>query len=141
MQNTLSDLPYGEVAPAAVEAIWRNGAPLRIAVGSRAQSITGRPLWMAKKGSPLHSIEDLAGKKVAFTAPDSVTNMLILMSMKKKAIDPNAVKLVPAGGIGANVSAVLNNAVDAGMCGSRYGRRTGDKLQPVFWPRISYRRI
>jgi NitT/TauT family transport system substrate-binding protein len=90
---------------------------------------------MAKKGSPLHSIEDLVGKKVAFTAPGSVTNMLILMSMKKKAIDPNAMKLVPVGGIGANVSAVLNNAVDAGMCGEPVWSENEDKLQPVFWPK------
>ena len=134
VRNTLAgDLPYGEVAlAAAVEAI-NNGVPLRI-IGSGAQSIADI-LWMAKKGSPLHSIEDLVGKKVAFTAPGSVTNMLILMSMKKKAIDPSAVKLVPAGGIGANVSAVLNNAVDAGMCGEPVWSENEDKLQPVFWPK------
>jgi NitT/TauT family transport system substrate-binding protein len=134
VRNTLAgDLPYGEVAlAAAVEAI-NNGAPLRI-ISSGAQSIADI-LWMAKKGSALHSIEDLAGKTVAFTAPGSVTNMLILMSMKKKAIDPNAVKLVPAGGIGANVSAVLNNAVDAGMCGEPVWSENEDKLQPVFWPK------
>ena len=119
VRNTLAgDLPYGEVAlSAAVEAI-KNGIPLRI-IGSGTQSIADI-LWMAKRGSPLRSIDDLVGKKVAFTAPGSVTNMLILMSLKKKAIDPNALKLVPVSGIGANVSAVLNNAVDAGMCGS-YG--------------------
>jgi len=134
VRNTLAgDLPYGEVAlSAAVEAI-NNGVPLRI-IGSGVQSIADI-LWMAKKGSPLHSIEDLVGKKVAFTAPGSVTNMLILMCMKKKAIDPNAVKLVPAGGIGANVSAVLNNAVDAGMSGEPVWSENEDKLQPVFWPK------
>ena len=134
VRNTLAgDLPYGEVAlAAAVEAI-NNGVPLRI-IGSGVQSIADI-LWMAKKGSPLHSIEDLVGKKVAFTAPGSVTNMLILMSMKKKAIDANSVKLVPAGGIGANVSAVLNNAVDAGMCGEPVWSENEDKLQPVFWPK------
>jgi NitT/TauT family transport system substrate-binding protein len=134
VRNTLAgDLPYGEVAlSAAVEAI-NNGIPLRI-IGSGAQSIADI-LWMAKRGSPVHSIEDFVGKKVAFTAPGSVTNMLILMSLKKKAIDPNTVKLVPVGGIGANVSAVLNNAVDAGMCGEPVWSENEDKLQPVFWPK------
>ncbi len=134
VRNTLAgDLPYGEVAlAAAVEAI-NNGVPLRI-IGSGVQSIADI-LWMAKKGSPLHSIEDLVGKKVAFTVPGSVTNMLILMSLKKKGIEPSAVKLVPAGGIGANVSAVLNNAVDAGMCGEPVWSENEDKLQPVFWPK------
>ncbi len=134
VRNTLAgDLLYGEVAlAAAVEAI-NNGVPLRI-IGSGAQSIADI-LWMAKKGSPLHSIEDLVGKKVAFTVPGSVTNMLILMSLKKKGIESSAVKLVPAGGIGANVSAVLNNAVDAGMCGEPVWSENQDKLQPVFWPK------
>jgi NitT/TauT family transport system substrate-binding protein len=106
VRDTLAgELPFGEVSlAAAVEAI-NNGVPLRI-IGSGAQSIADI-LWMAKKGAPLHSIEDLVGKKVAFTAPGSVTNMLILMSLKKKTIDPNAIKLVPVGGIGANVSACL----------------------------------
>ena len=55
VRNTLAgDLPYGEVAlSAAVEAI-NNGVPLRI-IGSGVQSIADI-LWMAKKGSPLHSI-------------------------------------------------------------------------------------
>jgi NitT/TauT family transport system substrate-binding protein len=134
VRNTLAgDLPYGEVASAAAIEAINNGAPLRI-IGSGVQSIADL-LWMAKKGAPLHSIEDLIGKKVAFTAPGSVTNMLILMSMKKKGIDPNAMKLVPVGGIGANVSAVLNNAVDAGMCAEPVWSENEDKLQPVFWPK------
>ncbi len=134
VRNTMAgDLPFGEVAlAAAVEAI-NNGVPLRI-IGSGAQSIADI-LWTAKKGSPLHSIEDLVGKKVAFTAPGSVTNMLILMSLKKKGIDPKTIQLVPAGGIGANVSAVLNNAVDSGMCGEPVWSENEDKLQPVFWPK------
>jgi NitT/TauT family transport system substrate-binding protein len=134
VRNTLAgDLPFGEVAlPAAIEAI-NNGVPLRI-IGAGSQSIADI-LWMAKKGSPLHSIDDLVGKKVAFTSPGSVTNMLILMSMKKKGMAPSAMKLVPAGGIGANVSAVLNNAVDSGMSGEPVWSENEDKLQPVFWPK------
>src|SRR4051812_43589239 len=107
VRNTLAgDLPYGEVAlPAAIEAI-NNGVPLKI-IGAGVESVADI-LWMAKKGSPLHSIQDLKGKKVGFTAPGSVTNMLILMAFKAQGIDPKSVQLVPAGGIGANVSAVVN---------------------------------
>ena len=96
------------------EAI-NNGEPLKI-IGAGVQSVADI-LWMAKKGSPLHSIKDLAGKKVGFTSPGSVTNMLILMALKAKGIDRDRLQLVPAGGIGANVSAVMNGAVDAGMTG------------------------
>jgi NitT/TauT family transport system substrate-binding protein len=132
VRNTLAgDLPYGEVAlSAAVEAI-NNGVPLRI-IGSGVQSVADI-LWMAKKGSPLHSIKDLVGKKVGFTAPGSVTNMLILMAFKAQGIDPKSVTLVPAGGIGANVSAVVNGALDAGMSGEPVWSENESKLQPVFW--------
>src|SRR5450759_5598685 len=61
VRNTLAgDLPFGEVAlSAAVEAI-NNGVPLVI-IGGGVQSVADI-LWMAKKGSPLHSINDLVGK-------------------------------------------------------------------------------
>ena len=104
-------------------------------IGSGVQSIADI-LWMAKKGAPLHSIEDLIGKKVAFTAPGSVTNMLILMSHEEEAHRSQCHEArLPVGGIGANVSAVLNNAVDAGMCGEPVWSENEDKLQPVFWPK------
>ena len=134
VRNTLAgDLPYGEVAlSAAIEAI-NNGVPLTI-IGSGAKSVADI-LWMTKKGSPITKFEDLIGKKVAFTSPGSVTNMLILMSMKAKGLAPDAFKLVPAGGIGANVSAVLNGAVDAAMSSEPIWTEQKDKLQVVFWPK------
>lgn len=132
VRNTLAgDLPYGEVAlSAAIEAI-NNGVPLKI-IGSGAKSVADI-LWMTKKGSPITKFEDLVGKKVAFTSPGSVTNMLILMAMKAKGLKPDAMKLVPAGGIGANISAVLNGAVDAGMSSEPLWTEQQDKLQVVFW--------
>ena len=132
VRNTLAgDLPFGEVAlPAAIEAI-NNGVPLRI-IGAGVQSVADI-LWMAKRGSPLHGIKDLVGKKVGFTAPGSVTNMLILMAFKAQNIDPKSVQLVPAGGIGANVSAVVNGAIDTGMSGEPVWAQNESKLQPVFW--------
>ena len=132
VRNTLAgDLPFGEVAlPAAIEAI-NNGVPLRI-IGGGVQSVADI-LWMAKKGSPMKGIQDLVGKKVGFTSPGSVTNMLILMSLKAKGIDPKSMQLLPAGGIGANVSAVVNGAIDAGMSAEPIWVQNEDKLQPVFW--------
>jgi len=119
VRNTLAgDLPFGEVAlSAAVEAI-NHGEPIRI-IGAGVDSVADI-LWIARPGSPLHSVQDLKGKKVGFTSPGSVTNMLILMALKAKGMTALDVHLVAAGGIGANLSAVLNGAIDA-------------KVQPVFW--------
>ena len=132
VRNTLAgDMPYGEVAlPAAIEAI-NNGQPLVI-IGGGTDSV-GDILWVAKKGSAMSGIKDIVGKKIGFTAPGSVTNMLILMAMKAQGIDPATVKLIPAGGIGANISAVVNGAIDAGMSGEPVWSENQDKVQAVFW--------
>ncbi len=132
VRNTLAgDLPFGEVAlPAVIEAI-NNGQKLVI-IGGGTDSI-GDILWMAKKGSSMTGIKDIVGKKIGFTSPGSVTNMLILMAMKAQGIDPATVKLIPAGGIGANISAVVNGAIDAGMSGEPVWSENQDKVQAVFW--------
>lgn len=88
--------------------------------------------------SPSHnaeikSIKDLAGKKVAFTSPGSVTNMLILMCLKSAGMKPSDVKLLPAGDNGANLAAVLNRAVDAAMNGEPLYSENKAKIKPVFW--------
>ena len=132
VRNTLAgDLPFGEVSlAAAVEAI-NHGEPIRI-LGAGVDSVADI-LWIAKPGSPLHSVKDLAGKKVGFTSPGSVTNMLILMALQANGMTASDVHLVAAGGIGANLSAVLNGAIDAGMTGEPTWSENAGKVQPVFW--------
>lgn len=132
VRNTLAgDLPYGEVAlPAAIEAI-RAGQPIKI-VCAGVESVADI-LWIAKPDSPMASIKDIVGKKVGYTSPGSVTNMLILMAMKAQGIDASKVTLVPAGGIGANLTAVLSGAIDAGMTGEPLWSQEKSKVKPVFW--------
>jgi NitT/TauT family transport system substrate-binding protein len=132
VRNTLAgDLPFGEVAlSAAVEAI-KAGQPLKI-VCAGAESIADI-LWIAKPDSPLNSIQDIVGKKIGYTSPGSVTNMLILMAMKAQGIDAAKVTLIPAGGIGANLTAVLSGAIDAGMTGEPVWSQAKSKVKPVFW--------
>jgi NitT/TauT family transport system substrate-binding protein len=132
VRNTLAgDLPFGEVAlSAAIEAI-KAGQPLKI-VCAGVESVADI-LWIAKADSPMNSIKDIVGKKIGFTSPGSVTNMLILMAMKEQNIDASKVTLVPAGGIGANLAAVLSGAIDAGMSGEPVWSQERAKVKPVFW--------
>lgn len=132
VRNTLAgDLPYGEVAlPAAIEAI-KAGQPIKI-VCAGVESVADI-LWIAKPDSPMTSIKDIVGKKIGYTSPGSVTNMLILMAMKAQGIDASKVTLVPAGGIGANLTAVLSGAIDAGMTGEPLWSQEKSKVKPVFW--------
>jgi NitT/TauT family transport system substrate-binding protein len=134
VRNTLAGgIPFGEVATSAAVLAIKAGQPLVI-IGGGVQSI-GDLMWVAKKGSPFHSIQDLVGKKIGFTAPGSSTNMLILLALKAAGIDRSQVTLVAAGGIGANMSAVLNGALDAATIGEPFWTQNKDALQPVFWVR------
>jgi NitT/TauT family transport system substrate-binding protein len=132
VRNTLAgDLPFGEVALSATVQAINHGEPLVMVCGGT--DTVGDILWIAKKGSPLHSFDDLKGKRVGFTAPGSVTNMLLLMALQKHGWDRSAFQMVPAGDIGANLSAVLNGAIDTGMTGEPIWSENEDKVQPVFW--------
>jgi NitT/TauT family transport system substrate-binding protein len=132
VRNTLAgDLPFGEVALAAAVEALNHGQPLRI-IGAGVDTVADI-LWIAKPGSPLHSVADLKGRTVGFTAPGSVTNMLILMALKAKGMSASDVHLVAAGGIGANLSGVLNGALDAGMTGEPTWSENQGKVQAVFW--------
>ena len=134
VRNTLAgDLPFGEVSLAAAVQAINAGQPIVI-VGAGVRSV-GDIGWIAKKGSPLQGVKSLAGKRVAFTSPGSVSNMLILMALKDAGMTSKDVTLVPAGGVGANLSAVVNGAVDAAMTGEPIWSENTDKVQAVFWVR------
>src|SRR5262245_9410451 len=85
VRNTLAGgIPFGEVSlAAAVQAI--NSGQKLIIVGAGAQTVSDQ-MWVVKKDSPLTGIKDLVGKKIAFTAPGSVSNMVILMALKANGI-------------------------------------------------------
>src|ERR1043166_6048994 len=116
VRNTLAgDLPFGEVAlPAAIMAM-NSGQPLKI-IGGGVESIADI-LWITQKDSSINSIKDIVGKKVSFTSPGSVTNMLILMCMKAANIDPRDGPLPRAGGTGETLSAFLNRGAGGAMPG------------------------
>jgi NitT/TauT family transport system substrate-binding protein len=126
-----SDLPFGEVALSAAVAAINHGQPPKIIFGG--VDTVDEILWIAKKGSPIHSFDDLKGKRVAFTSPGSATNMIILMALKAKGWPQSAMQLVPAGDIGANLSAVLTGAVDSAMTGEPVWSENQDKVQAAFW--------
>lgn len=132
VRNTLAgDLPYGEVAlPAAILAI-NAGQPIKIISGG-VESVADI-VWITQPNSPIASIRDVIGKKVSYTSPGSVTNMLVLMCLKHANIEPKQVQLLAAGDVGANYSAVVNGAVDVGMTGEPLWSANLGKVKPVFW--------
>ena len=134
VRNTLAGgIPFGEVSlAAAVQAI--NSGQKLIIIGAGAQSVADQ-MWLVKKDSTLTGIKDLIGKQIAYTAPGSVSNMLILMALKANGISQQQVKLVPAGDLGANVSAVSTGAVDAGFSDELIYAQHKELVKPLFMVR------
>jgi NitT/TauT family transport system substrate-binding protein len=88
-----------------------------------------------KKDSPLHGLKELAGKRVAYTSPGSVSNMVILMALKANGMTPQDVKLIPAGDLGANISALASGAVEAAFTDEMTLSQNEHLIQPIFYVR------
>jgi NitT/TauT family transport system substrate-binding protein len=134
VRNTLEGgIPFGEVSlAAAVQAI--NAGQKLIIIAAGVQNVSDQ-MWVVKKDSGLTSIKDLIGKKIAYTAPGSVSNMVILMALKANGITAQQVKLVPAGDLGANLSAVSSGAVDAAFSDDLVFAQNKSLVKPLFMVR------
>lgn len=132
VRNTLAaDLPYGEVSlAAAVEAIK---AGFDLVIVDQGVGTVADLLWFGKKDSPYNSIKDLKGKKIGYSRPGSVTNMLILMALKAAGMTPDDVRLVATGGGGSTLTAVQQGAVAAGWIAEPLWTKEKDQIKPVFW--------
>lgn len=131
VRNTLAGgIPFGEVSLAAAVQAINAGAKITIVAGG-TQSV-GDQMWVVKKGSALHGLRDLVGKRVGFTAPNSVSNMVLLMALKASGITAQQVQMVPAGDLGANLTAVTSGALDAGFLDSLLLAQNEALVQPVF---------
>lgn len=134
VRNTLAGgIPFGEVSLAAAVQAMNAGQKLAI-IGGGVQTVADQ-LWLVKKGSPLTGIKELAGKRVSFTAPGSVSNMVLLMALKANGMSAKDVQLIPAGDLGANLAAVSNGAVDAGFSDELVLSQNTHLAQPLFFVR------
>src|SRR5262249_40328385 len=76
LRNMLAgELPYAELATSAAIAGTLAGVELK-ALASSSNHI-GELTWAAKPDAGINSIKDLVGKKVAYTSPKSITEMVI----------------------------------------------------------------
>lgn len=132
VRNVLAGgLPYGEVALSAAVAAQRQGIEVRIVnggVGTAADI-----LWVVKPDSPIHSVKELAGQKVAYTSPKSVTDMLLTMTMNKAGLRPDQVQRVATGGVGPGLTALDQGGVVAAPTMDPIWSRDKGKYRPLFF--------
>jgi NitT/TauT family transport system substrate-binding protein len=124
-----SPIPFAEVSVPALVAAMQNGIDLKIVYGALFH--LGEMSWMVRKDSPIRTIADLRGRKVAFTSPQSVTEMALRMVLDAHHLT-GAVTLIPAGSIEAAHVALDAGAVDAAPVEIPAFLSPPDKYRAVF---------
>ena len=111
IRNALaSDIPYGEVAlPAAIAAI-QQGVELTIVHGG-VLSVADQ-VWITRKDdTSINKFADLKGKKLGYSSPKSVTDILTSLMINANGLT-NALERKSVGGIGSGLTALREGGVD-----------------------------
>ena len=133
MRNLLAgDLPYGEVGPPAVLAAVREGVDVIIVDANSVQLADN--LWVTLPNSPIRTIKDLAGKKVAVTSAKSVSKALLEISLEAAGVPLDSVQIVAAGAIPAGLAALEAGGVSAAFINEPLWSARQDRYRPVFRP-------
>jgi NitT/TauT family transport system substrate-binding protein len=131
LRNMLAgELPYAEIATSA--AIAGSLAGVELKVVASASNHIGELVWAAKPDSGITSIKDLVGKKVAYTSPKSITEMLIRTALKREGL-AGKVETLPLGGLGPALTALAQGAVAAAPWNDPPLTLTPDKYKVLFY--------
>ncbi|MDE2606121.1 MAG: ABC transporter substrate-binding protein [Burkholderiales bacterium] len=111
IRNALaSEIPYGEVAlPAAIAAI-QQGVKLTIVHGG-VLSVADQ-VWITRKDdASIKKFADLKGKKLGYSSPKSVTDIITSVMLKDEKLE-SSVERKSVGGIGSGLTALREGGVD-----------------------------
>lgn len=106
-----SEVPYTETALSAAVSAIRDGLDLKIVNG--AVNKAADLVWVTMPNSPVKNIQDLVGRKLAYTRASSTTQVLGLLAMKSAGVPVDKVTQLSLGTIGAGLTALEQGAVDA----------------------------
>ncbi len=112
IRNTLaSDMPYGEVSlPAALAAIKEGLSLVLVHGGVRSPA---DQIWVTRKDDEsIKSPADLAGKRLGYSGPAGVTDILSAMAIDAVHLT-GKVERKPVGGVGAGLTVLRAGGVDA----------------------------
>jgi NitT/TauT family transport system substrate-binding protein len=131
VRNVLaSELPYGEVALPAVIAAAQQGLELTI-VHAGVASVSDQ-VWVARKDDMrIKTVQDFKGKKLGYSSPKSVTDMITSMMLDANGLT-GQVDRRSVGGIGAGLTALREGAVDMTYVTQPVWAKEKDNFRLVF---------
>jgi NitT/TauT family transport system substrate-binding protein len=124
-----SATPYGDVAIGAALAAQAQGLDV-VFVNVGTRSVAESSL-VTMPDSPVRSLEDLVGKKVAITSPRGVSEMLLLMELRAKNIDASKVQRIASGGYVNGLTMLEQGAVAAAALIEPLSITRADKYRTV----------
>jgi NitT/TauT family transport system substrate-binding protein len=131
VRNVLaSELPYGEVALPAVIAAAQQGLELTI-VHAGVASVSDQ-VWITRKDDQrIKTVQDLAGRKLGYSSPKSVTDMITSMMLDANGLTAK-VERKSIGGIGSGLTALREGAVDMTYVTQPVWAREKNNFRQVF---------
>jgi NitT/TauT family transport system substrate-binding protein len=130
VRNILANsLPFGEAALPAAIAAQKQGLPV-IVLCAGARSFDNS--WVVMPNSPIKTIQDVVGKRIAYTNPKSISDIFVQVLLKNNKIDLDKVKRVSAGGYGQGLTLLENNGVDIAPITEPLRTQTKNKFRVVF---------
>lgn len=132
IRNALaSDIPYGEVAlPAAIAAI-QQGVKLTIVHGG-VLSVADQ-VWITRKDdTSIKKFSDLKGKKLGYSSPKSVTDIITSVMLKNENLE-KSVERKSVGGIGSGLTALREGGVDMTYVTEPVWSKEKNNFRPAWW--------
>ncbi len=125
-----SGIKFGEAGVGAVLAARSKGVDLVIV--SAAVSGETDMYWLVKRDSPIKGIDDLKGKRVGYTNPNSGSDMLGRMVWKRAGISPDSFTLIATGGLREGITMLGQGAIDVMPVIEPIATRLSKKFRPAF---------
>ncbi len=126
-------LPYAESSPAAVIAAVRAGAEVKIV--SENVHTNANDVWLTMPNSPVKTLNDLKGRRLAFTTPQSTSEMLDHLLVAKVGLTNADVKYIASGPFGAELTALQAGGADVASIAEPLYTLNKDKYRVLAWAR------
>ncbi len=111
LRNMLAgNIPYAEVTTASALAAIATGVDLVI-VNAASNNVAETAL-ATRRNSGITKLTDLAGKRIGYSNPRSISEMLVKMVLQAEGMQDKA-QLISTGGYGPGYTALLSGAIDA----------------------------
>jgi NitT/TauT family transport system substrate-binding protein len=126
-------LPMGECsADSAAMAIVKRKEPFKLVAGGAKSP--GSVVWVVRPDSNIKKIQDLKGKTMGFTTPGSVSEAVAALVLDAApGIEPQDVKRIAAGGMGAGLTLLDKGEIDAAFCSYPTMLKQGAKFRVLFY--------